>query len=181
VGALQHRIIVVATSEGVAPDRAQAHWRDRHAEVYLPTPHLVGYVQNRPLPEEWSRLGLRSVCSETWFAGREEERASFASPYYRDTVMPDERRFLDRDSAWMGRVVAGEDAAGGRYRVLAFGTAELEIDCAVLEVDRDPWCGGARVVASAWLDDRDHAVEVARAAAGFAFAAEPAVLRAPPR
>lgn len=177
---MQHRIIVVTTAAGVSVADAQAHWRDRHAGVYLPTPHLRAYVQNRPLPEEWARLGSRSVCSETWFDDRKAERASFASPYYRDVVMPDEQRFLDRDSAWMGRVTAGEDAPAGRYRVLGFGTNELDVPCAVLEVDRDPWSGGLRAVASAWLDDREQALEVARAAEGFAFAAEATVLRPPP-
>ena len=178
---LQHRIIVVATAPGLATEAAQAHWRERHAELYLPTPYLVGYVQNRPLVEEWPRLDSRSVCSETWFLDREAERASFESPYYRETVVPDERRFLDRDSAWMGRVTAGDGVGAARFRVLAFGARELEVECTVLEVDRDPWSGGGRSVASAWLDDRAHAVEVARAAPGFAFAAEPATLLAPPR
>lgn len=178
---LQHRIIVVATAPGLATEAAQAHWRERHAAVYLPTPRLVGYVQNRPLREEWPRLGSRSVCSETWFADREAERASFESPYYQEAVVPDERTFLDRDSAWMGRVTVGEGFGAARYRVLAFGARELDVDCTVLEVDREPWSGGDRTVASAWLDDRAQAVEVARAASGFAFAAEPATLLAPPR
>jgi EthD domain-containing protein len=177
---MQHRIIVVDTLAGVPVADAQRHWRSRHAEVYAPTPLLVGYVQNRPLEEEWERLGTRSICSETWFAGREEERASFACDYYRDVVMPDENRFLDRASAWPGRVVAeaATPVGSARYRVLAFGTPLGGAD--VIEVDRVPWCGGGPVVTSLWLDDRKQALELARSAPAFAYAAEPAVVVAPP-
>jgi hypothetical protein len=60
-----------------------------------------------------------------------------------------------------------------RYRVLAFGT---ELDGgATAAVDRPP-----ATVASAWLDDREEALALARAVDGHAFAAEPAVLRPPP-
>lgn len=180
---MQHRIIVVDTLAGLSVADAQRHWRDRHARVYAPAPLLLGYVQNRPLEEEWQRLGTRSVCSETWFADSVAERASFASGYYSDVVVPDEAVFLDRASAWTGRVVAEPAVSGdrARYRVLAFGAEALaagEVD--VLEVDRDPWAGGGRRVLSLWLDDRGRALDIAHAAGPFAFAAEPAVVVAPP-
>ena len=65
---MQHRIILVETGRGLPVAEAHLHWHERHADVYLPTPLLAGYVQNRPLEEEWERLGNRSICSETWFA-----------------------------------------------------------------------------------------------------------------
>jgi hypothetical protein len=180
---MQHRIIVVDTLYGVPAADAQRHWRGRHAGVYQPAPSLLGYVQNRPLEEEWERLGTRSICSETWFADQASERASFASDYYRDVVMPDEERFLDRSSAWPGRVLAEPPGRVGSaaYRVLAFGSRALaEQGADVVEVDRAPWCGGGTYVASLWLDDRSRALELARAATCFAFAAESAVVVAPP-
>jgi EthD domain len=169
---MQHRIIVVETLAEVPVSAAQAHWRDRHAVVYAPTPLLAGYVQNRPLEEEWERLGTRSICSEIWFADRDAARRSFASDHYRDHVVPDESLFLDRDSAAMSRVEA-EPAWPEplpRYRVLAFG---LELE-GTLRLDREP-----HVVGSAWTDDRARALELARSADVFAFAAEPAVFRLP--
>ena len=171
----QHRIILVETGPGLPVAEAHRHWHERHADVYLPTPLLAGYVQNRPLAEEWERLGSRSICSETWFADHDAEKASFASEYYRETVMPDERRFLDRESAWMGRFLDEPPWPDPlpRYRVLAFG-AELA-GGATATVDRSPL-----TVASLWLDDRDEALALARAVDGHAFAAEPAVLRPPP-
>jgi hypothetical protein len=194
---MQHRIIVVDTLAGVPVADAQRHWRSRHADVYAPTPLLVGYVQNRPLEEEWERLGTRSICSETWFVDRDAERESFGSDYYHDVVMPDENRFLDRSSAWPGRVVAEAATPVGdaRYRVLAFGTSLGGAD--VIEVDRVPWCGGEPLVSSLWLDDRRQALALARSvgagmgeasaspagsstARAFAFAAEPALILAPP-
>ena len=180
---MQHRIIVVDTLAGVSAADAQRHWREWHPVVYAPAPSLLGYVQNRPLEEEWERLGARSICSETWFADHASERASFASDYYRDVVMPDEARFLDRSTAWLGRVLVEQPGrvGGARYRVLAFGSDALVGEGAeVVEVDRAPWCGGGTCVTSLWLDDRSRALELARAAAGFAFAAEPAVV-VPPR
>lgn len=172
---MQHRIILVDARRDVPVADAQRHWRELHAGVYLPTPGLAGYVQNRPLEEEWERLGRRSICSETWFADHATERASFASRYYTETVMPDERRFLDRGSAWMGRYL---DAVAwptepSRYRVLAFGVSLP--GAAETPVDRAP-----STVSSLFLDDRERALALARDADGFAFAAEPAVLRAPP-
>ena len=180
---MQHRIIVVETLLDVPVAAAQAHWADRHAAVYAPTPLLLGYVQNRPLEEEWPRLGLRTICSETWFADRSAEQESFGSDYYREHVMPDEARFLDRTSAWMGRIVEEPPSPVGsaRYRVLAFGAAEIpSVEAEVLEVDRAPWEGGEPRVLSVWLDDRARALELARAAPSFAYAAEPAVVVVPP-
>ena len=178
---MQHRIIVVDTVAGVPVADAQHHWRSRHAEVYAPTPLLLGYVQNRPLEEEWERLGTRSICSETWFVDRGSERDSFGSDYYRDVVMPDEARFLDRSSAWFSRVVTepATPAGSAPYRVLAFGTRALG-GADVVEVDRTPWGGGEPVVASLWLDDREQALELARSSGAFAFAAEPALVVPPP-
>ena len=37
---MQHRIIVVETLADVPVAAAQAHWRERHAAVYAPTPLL---------------------------------------------------------------------------------------------------------------------------------------------
>ena len=50
---MQHRIIVVEIRPGLPAAEAHRHWRERHAEVYAPAPLLRGYVQNRPLEEEW--------------------------------------------------------------------------------------------------------------------------------
>jgi hypothetical protein len=180
---MQHRIIVADTLAGVPVADAQRHWREQHTAVYAPAPSLLGYVQNRPLEEEWERLGSRSICSETWFADQASERASFASDYYRDVVMPDESRFIDRSSAWMGRFLT-EPARGhgrARYRVLALGAASLDAsDADVLELDRAPWSGGMASLASVWLDDRDRALALARGAGTFAFAAEPVLVVPPP-
>ena len=56
--------------------------------------------------------------------------------------MPDERRFLDRESAWMGRFLDEPPWPDPlpRYRVLAFG-AELA-GGATATVDRPPADGG---------------------------------------
>ena len=58
---MQHRIILVATRAGLPVAEAHLHWHERHADVYLPTPLLAGNAQNRPLEEEWERLGSCSI------------------------------------------------------------------------------------------------------------------------
>ena len=61
--------------------------------------------------------------------------------------------------------------------MLAFGADAIPgADADVLEVDRAPWEGGGPTVPSLWLDDRARALELARAAPSFAFAAEPAIV-----
>ena len=66
--------------------------------------------------------------------------------------------------------------------MLAFGADAIPgAEADVLEVDREPWAGGGPRVLSLWLDDRARALELARATPSFAFAAEPAVVVAPPR
>lgn len=49
-------------------------------------------------------------------------------------------------------------------------------DADVVRIEREP-----SSVSSLWLDDRARALELARDAPGFAFAAEPKVFRPPPR
>ena len=98
--------------------------------------------------------------------------------------MPDEALFLDRTSAWMGRFVGEPEGPVLGARGIACSCSERRrcpaphVD--VLEVDRAPWAGGEPRVLSLWLDDRALALELARAAPSFAFAAEPAIVVAPP-
>ena len=181
---MQHRIIVVETLPEVPVAAAQAHWRDRHVAVYAPAPLLLGYVQNRPLEEEWPRLGLRTICSETWFADRD-----VGAGVVRERLLPRRRDAgrgaLPRPDVRLDGAVrrrAGKARSGrARYRVLAFGAEAMPgADADVLEVDREPWAGGEPRVLSLWLDDRARALELARATPSFAFAAEPAIVVAPP-
>ena len=71
--------------------------------------------------------------------------------------------------------------AGRGTASLAFGTDSLpDVDADLLQVDRPTWVGGDAAVASLWLADRERALEIARSASVFAFAAEPAFVVAPP-
>jgi uncharacterized protein (TIGR02118 family) len=179
-----HRIFLVRTRADLGTVRAQEHWRGRHAGVFGRNPGLLGYVQDRPLAEDWPELEYQA-CSETWFDSEEAERAAFRSSYYQGVVVPDESAFLDRGSAWRGRVVRVDLVADGPrepYRVLAFGASRLPEAgrVAVLYLDREPPAGGPLQVFSAWLPDRAQARELATSSDGLAFAVEPFSVLAPP-
>ena len=82
---MQHRIILVETlprpsRRRGAPALARAPRGrlppDPAARRLRPEPPARGGVAER--------LGSRSICSETWFADHDAEKASFASDYYRD-------------------------------------------------------------------------------------------------
>lgn len=179
-----HRMFLVRTRPDLAMGSAQDHWRRRHSDVFGRNPGLRGYVQNRPLEEDWAQLRYQA-CSETWFDSPDSERAAFSSPYYLEEVVPDEAAFLERETVWRGQVVAVEtvsDGPRGRYRLLGFGATTLP-DAArvtVLHIDRDPPGGGRRWILSAWLDDRQLAQEQAARLDGLAFAAEPVAVVQPP-
>lgn len=171
----QHRVFLVPGLPDHTAEAVHRHWVRQHLEAFVATPHLVAYVQNRPLPEERSRVGSM-VCSETWFADREAERTAFASTHYRDVVAPDEARFLAREEAWGARITASDPwpSPTPRYRVLGFGSSTLAHDEQVVSVDRDVAVpGGGRALRSWWTDDRDEALRRARGAVGLAIACEP--------
>lgn len=105
---MQHRIFLVPVAGDA--ECARRHWEQRHGDLFVGTPGLLGYRQNRPVAEQWA-LGTARFCSETWFADRTSERRAYASAYYRDVVTPDEATFLARDEAWTAAVIGGPERA----------------------------------------------------------------------
>lgn len=186
---LQHRIYLGRPHTGADCadlERAGWHWRHRHSRVVRDMPLLNGYVQNRPLEEWWGRMPFL-VCAETWFASREDEHASYASDYYRDVIAVDERNVIPPEGAWNSSVERIEELRPGEraaFRVLGFGQ-ELpgEVGDAFTRVEllhvRRPTPDGAPHVFSAWTDDRDAAVALARGLDGLAFACEAAAIVVP--
>jgi hypothetical protein len=166
-----HRIFVVPGAPRVGSEVIRRQWTGGHPELFTRTPGLAGYVQNRPLPEEWHRLGV-FVCAETWFADRQAERAAYASDHYREVVAADEARFLDRDAVWSARVAGPVSLERrSRYRVLVFGDGPLTLS--------RPAPGGGHGLDVRWFDDRAAALDHAAAAPGLAIATEPAVFPIP--
>jgi hypothetical protein len=134
----QHRFMVGPVRPGRTTADASEHWHSRHSKIVPGLPHLRGYVQNRPL-SPWREQIPLLACAETWYETRDDEQESYASDYYRETIIPDEERFIDRSSSWTSVVEATEvreDERAGRLRVIAIGG-----DLAVL--DRAP--SGERV------------------------------------
>jgi hypothetical protein len=158
------RIFLAALRADVDPHEAHEHWVTDHASVFRGMPDLLGYVQNRPLPDMWS--GLTHVCSETWFCDRATERVAFESHYYLTDVADDEARFVQRDDAWLSVATAVRSPRRRyAYRVLAFGhspqsasdrIAEWDPDAVeVLSLHRRPPTGGRRSAIGLWTDDVD--------------------------
>ena len=172
---MQHRIILVDTRPASPSPRRTGTGTSGTRTSTSPTPLLAGYVQNRPLEEEWERLGSRSICSETWFADHDAEKASFASDYYRDdrharrAALPRPRERVDGPLPRRAAV-----ARPARRATACSRSGQSSAGASDATVDRPPV-----TVASVWLDDRDEALALARAVDGHAFAAEPAVLRLP--
>jgi hypothetical protein len=141
----RHRIFVVDLRHDRSPDEAQRHWTDEHGLLFLGTPGLGGYAQNRP-----SRVTGR-VCSQTWFESREAERRAYDSPYYRDVVAADEADFLERSSAWTAVVTSSlREGRPGPCRAMIFGREVRRAHGSasgrqILALDR-PWTGGGPVV-----------------------------------
>jgi len=178
----RHRIFLAPVRRDLEPEVAHRHWRERHAAIFARTPHLGGYVQNRPTPA--FRATMPYVCAEIWFPDGEAERACWSSDHYRGQVSADEQRFVDRSSAWAARVLAEAPPSDPRrFRVLAFGTEERPADrpdAEVLGLDRPAPEGGVATVLSVWTDEEAEADELARGVGGLAFVCEPACVLAPP-
>lgn len=172
---MQHRIFLVATRADVLWDEARRHWQERHGEIFVSTPGLRRYVQNRPLTEPGQGRGV--VCSETSFDSRQAERTAYSSRYYQDVVAADEARFLDREGVWNARVVSGAAAGepAGAYRVLWFDEKPPEGErWSPLQLSRPvPGPGRGSRLYSTWTDDRDLAIEIAEGSGGLALACEP--------
>jgi hypothetical protein len=155
----------------------------------LELPGLLGYVQNRPHPDWWVHLPYL-VCSETWFADRDAERAAYASAWYLEQIAVDEARMFARDDAWSSPVVGVETLRPGptaRFRVLAFGgNAELaqgplfDGRLELLHLLHETPGGGDPVVVSAWTDEESLADHLARRLGGLTFVGEPAASVIPP-
>ena len=187
---LQHRIFLAPARPGVAWAQAQAHWRSNHEAIMLEIPGLVGYVQNRPLPEWWVHLPYLA-CSETWFGDREAERAAYASDWYREQIAVDEARMFGREDSWSSPVLDVETLQAGftgRFRTLAFGAEPHRLNgilydgrAEALRLLRPPPAGGDRVIVSVWTDDAVLARHLALRLGGLAFVAEAVASLPPPR
>lgn len=175
-----HRILMAPVATGVPPADAHRHWRDRHSQVVPKIDGLVGYVQNRPLPEFWDRPYL--VCAESWFTSREAESDAYASGYYRDTVVVDEERFIDRERAWHSPIVATRVILDGPrfgFRALVFGAEGGDLAdgdwsrVESLELRRPIAAGLAPTILAAWSADRDAALGLVDRDDGHSFVAAP--------
>ena len=186
---LHKKIFLVPFLPEVPVVEGRRMWQEEHGPIWLRTPHLRGYVQNRLIPEWWDRAPALA-CAEDYFDSREAEQQMLETDYYRDQVRPDEERMFRRSGAWVSTVTEEEllrDGTRSALRVLAFGAprpAEEDLaDAGRVELmhvrKAPPLCVHAHVV-SAWADDLDHAERLSRSLGGFALVVAPEPLMAPP-
>jgi alkylhydroperoxidase family enzyme len=185
----QHRIVLAQCRREAIPSEANKHWRDVHSQIIRGANLILGYVQNRPLPDWWEAAPA-FTCAETWFASRDEETAFMAHDFFSSVVQPDENRVVDQATAWhssISEVEVSSEGARGKWRVLCFGgdrKAFLESvpggTSKVLHVCKDTPGGGLRHVLSWWTDDRCAATDYAPTLDGISFVANPVAVIAPP-
>lgn len=189
VRGMHRKIFFVPFLESWSAVDAQREWTEVHAPIWLASPGLRGYVQNRPIAEPWNPVP-NLACAEDWFDSRDAERALHETPHYRDVVLPDEERLFKRANAWVSTVSAVEVLVGGpaqRFRVLSLGGSTPDPTAVagqerleVLHVRRDPPLTSSPRIVSAWASTIDLARDVAMRFGGFSFVTEPAVLMTPP-
>lgn len=183
----QHRFYVGPIQAGLSPKEAGEYWYHRHSQIVPGLPRLGGYVQNRPLPPWRERIPLLA-CAETWYHSREDEQFSYASDYYRDTIVPDEERFIDRSSSWTSAVASVEvlkDGPPGGLRVIGIGAdpavlgetlADERVEA--IRLLRPPTPAESTVVA-VWTNERDRADQLANTLGGLAFVSESVAIVTP--
>jgi hypothetical protein len=186
---VHHKIFLVPFSAAWSVADGHRVWQQEHAPIWLRSPGLRGYVQNRPVEEWWGRMPA-IACAEDWFDSREDEQALHQTEYYRETVRPDEERIFNRDNAWVSTVSSVEVLKDGPiqpFRVLSFGAprppaSSLSADyrAELLHLRRPPPLSSSPLVVAAWAPTIKVAQTLAARLGGFAFVAAPAVLLPPP-
>jgi len=184
----QHRIYLGGPHPTLAAADAHRHWHERHSRIAPGLPRLRGYVQNRPLQEWWGVFPY-TTCAESWYGSREAEVESYSSAYYRDVVVVDEARFIDRDASWTSPVTRTELVRPGprtSRRVLAFGALpEDAAACAapgrleLLHLHRAPPGESSPVILSFWTDDAESARAAVAGVTGTACVVRPVAIVEP--
>lgn len=96
---------------GLTWEEFSTHWRDVHGPSLADNPELsrymIRYVQHHISPSSgWGSLGAVGGVgvleydgfSESWFESLEARKALHSLPYFQETMIEDERKFLDMDA-----------------------------------------------------------------------------------
>ncbi|MGV9868436.1 EthD domain-containing protein [Rhodococcus koreensis] len=187
---MQHRLILLVPNPDNfdSLDDFHQHWNVRHADYVLPVPHVVGYVQNRPVDRAWHWERFHA-CAELFFDSADGERQAWDSEPWRTGLAPDESYLLDIERGWSSVVQSTVRVRMGfteGLRVLAFGGDPDKIPdgggaVSILQLeDTPPIPGGRGRVLSVFTTDRAEADAVAAAVGGVALVADAARIIDPP-
>lgn len=103
-------ILFVKRKPGISREEFSRYWREVHGPLVMDTPeinrHFLTYVQNHLVagsdhPNAAQEDGGFDGIAEITYARPEDREAMAREPLYRERVVPDEARFIDRE-----RVVA---------------------------------------------------------------------------
>lgn len=94
---------------GLSCSEFRTHWQDVHGPIIRDMPGLRGYRQNHRSDSYMIGEIHYDALAETDFDSLAAMEASFQSSYYRESVMPDEGRFVLRDQGFAILTAAPDD------------------------------------------------------------------------
>lgn len=127
---LHHRIAFLIPKKDTFPtdnpvklDEFHEHWNNAHGEYVMPVTDVVGYVQNRPVDNQWHWDQFHGIA-ELFFRSAEGEEAAWGHEAWRGQLAPDEEYMFDVENGFSAIVDSVEEVRAGdvtRTRVLALG------------------------------------------------------------
>lgn len=127
---LHHRIAFLIpkeetfpTTDPAAMDRFHDHWNNAHGEYVMPVTDVVGYVQNRPVDNQWHWDQFHGIA-ELFFTSPEGEEAAWAHESWRRQLAPDEEYMFHVAEGFSALVTGVDELRSGditRTRVLSLG------------------------------------------------------------
>ncbi|MHA2787710.1 EthD domain-containing protein [Corynebacterium sp. S7] len=127
---LHHRIAFLIPREDTFPtdspeamDKFHEHWNNAHGEFVMPVTDVVGYVQNRPVDNQWHWDQFHGIA-ELFFSSPEGEEAAWAHQAWKAKLAPDEEYMFDVENGFSAIVENVEELRAGevtRTRVLSLG------------------------------------------------------------
>lgn len=90
---------------GLTPEQFSSHWREVHGPLIAGNPefskYIIRYLQHHLTPSSgWANVGALDYdgFSESWFESLEKRKEMHSLPGFQQTIIEDERKFIDMDA-----------------------------------------------------------------------------------